>query len=272
MKQLICILTALVCILHIGAQGLAEPLCLPDFNSGKMIWIVRAGVSFNGVIGSARGTQKDIWEEGDWRGSYKPVYGPDLSFGFNKAICSSNLFWGSEIGIGTRGYKASATHYYSKVNKLPGNVTIYDSSSSTSDGILCTYNIKLTPGIIGYRYFIKDRMALDAHVGVFVSYDVFGHLKNHTTSRITSSYKGGGRDDYDEQTYKTKISKLKNMNKYDIGADIGVGFWFGKFNIDVSWQQGCIPIFDDGDEEISKDKKKGNYYSSNLEVKLGYAF
>lgn len=60
------ILKVLSCILvfttlffsHAQAKGINEAIQLPDFKNGKAIWIIRAGVGFNGFTGSNIETTK----------------------------------------------------------------------------------------------------------------------------------------------------------------------------------------------------------------------
>ena len=55
---------------HVQAKGINDAIQLPDFKSGKTIWVIRAGVGFNGFTGSninrqrgkAKRRERQFWE------------------------------------------------------------------------------------------------------------------------------------------------------------------------------------------------------------------
>ena len=76
----------------------------------------------------------------------------------------------------------------------------------------------------------------------------------------TSKY-GNNIKDTNTDT-STDIGDLDGYRNYDFGATGGIGFWFGHFNVDVSYQRGFISVFD-GDN---------TFFCDRLQMKFGYAF
>ncbi len=256
-------------------MGVGEALELPDFNSGKAVWVLRAGVGFNGVAGSAKETQDAIWDNGKWDGNFKSATGYVVSIGFNKSFGTHPLYWGMGLDLAMRGYKTSAEWSKSGTSQVSGGS---DYHKKTEEMTLSTYNVQFSPFTIGYKYTFLERMAADVHLGAYASYDFAGDFKTHMTDQIVSTSKYGNRNDFNENESKVKIGDLAGMRKYDVGINLGVGYWFGHFNLDFTWQRGFIPIYEGGDNEISVGGKKGNkreqgnFFSNNFQLRLGYAF
>ncbi len=275
MKKIALFLFALAATTTAGAKSVGETLELPDFSSGETVWIVRAGVGFNGVTGSNIDTQKAIWENGSWDGSFKSTAGYDFSVAFNKSFGESPMYWGMELALGMRGYKTDAEWKRSASSSVSGGS---DYHKKTEEGTLSAYNARFTPFMFGYKYTFLERMAADVHLGVFAGYDFAGNYKNYTTDHVVSTSKYGNRNDFKENTDKVSIGDIEGMRKYDAGLNLGIGYWFGNFNIDFTWQRGFVPIYEDGSDEISIGGKKGqkreagNLYSNNFQLRLGYAF
>lgn len=259
----------------VHGAGLGKTLQLPSFNSGKAVWILRAGVGFNGVAGSAKETQNAVWDNGKWDGSFKSVPGYVVSVGFNKSFGMHPLYWGMALDLGMRGYKTSAKWSKSGTSSVSGGS---DYHNKTEDLSLSTYNVQLSPFTIGYKYSFLERMAADVHLGVYAGYDFAGNFKTHTTDRIVSFSNYGNRNDFKENESKVEIGDIDGMHKYDVGINLGIGYWFGHFNLDFTWQRGFIPIYEGGDKEIYVGGKKGNkreqgnFFSNNFQLRLGYAF
>lgn len=257
------------------AKSVGETLELPDFSSGETVWIVRAGVGFNGVTGSNIDTQKAIWENSSWDGSFKSSAGYDFSVAFNKSFGENPMYWGMELAFGMRGYKTDAEWQKSASSSVSGG---YDYHKKTEEGTLSAYNVRFTPFTFGYKYTFLERMAADVHLGVFASYDFAGNYKKYTTDHIVSTSKYGNRNDFKENTDKVNLGDIEGMRKYDAGLNLGIGYWFGHFNIDFTWQRGFVPLYEGGSDEISIGGKKGqkrelgNLYSNNFQLRLGYAF
>ena len=259
MKRLV--LSFLVCATGLATQAQVTKLS-EGFTSGKTVWMVRAGASLNGASGDGVDATKDDWEKGKWDGSFGRALGGNVSIGFNKSFGSSPLYWGMELGAAMRGYKTSADWGKSASSTVAGS-RIYDSHTKTQTTTLNAYNAQLLPIIIGYKYLLNDKMAIDVHVGGFASYDFAGEIKSETSDHIYSySSKYGTRDTNNEDSNTVKIGDLDGYRNYDFGAVGGVGLWFGHFNVGVSYQRGFISIFE-GDN---------TYFCDKLQVRLGYAF
>lgn len=259
----------------LSAQAENNVLALPEFSSGKPVWIIKAGASFNSVVGSATKTTKTRWENNEYDGVFKYNTSYDVSFGFNKSFGKSPMYWGMDIKLGTRGYGTDAKYYKNETKKY--GIRFETAINETFS--LTTYNVYLSPFTFGYRYTFLERMAADIHLGIYASYDFAGKGKAYT-SKHKKDWQDGllylNRTEENESKYDIKDDD--NMHKYDAGINLGVGYWFGHFNIDFSWQRGFIPMFVDGDKMVSvgngkNDKMQaGNYYTNSFQLKLGFAF
>lgn len=262
MKRLV--LLFLVCITGLAAQ--AQVTKLPrGFTSGKTVWIIRAGASLNGASGDGIDATKDYWEKQkpnkkwSYSGDFKRTLGGSLSIGFNKSFGSSPLYWGMELGVATRSYKGEANWGYGASSSVSGG---YDSHTKAQTITLNAFNAQFTPICIGYRHIINDNMAVDIHVGGFASYDFAGKYKSEYEDHVYSTSKYGNNIKDTNTDTSTDIGDLDGYRNYDFGATGGIGFWFGHFNVDVSYQRGFISVFD-GDN---------TFFCDRLQMKFGYAF
>ena len=275
MKKFFLLLSLIMTATAMHGNGFGEALELPDFNSGKAVWMIRAGVGFNGVAGGAKETQKAIWENGSWDGSFTTIPGYVVSIGFNKSFGAHPLYWGMALDLGMRGYKTNAEWIARGTSQVTGGT---DYHKKTKDETLSTFNVQVSPITIGYKYTFLERMAADIHLGAFASYDFTGDYKVYTTDHIVSFSKYGNRNDFTEDESKIKLGDMEGMRKYDVGINLGIGYWFGHFNIDFTWQRGFIPIYEGGDKEITiggktgQKREQGNFFSNNFQLRLGYAF
>lgn len=261
---------AFTILLSFKAQ--AQKMELPNFNNGKVVWIIRAGINFNDVSGSNKETTKLQWNNNSWNGSFEKAIGYDVTLGFSKSFGNHPLYWGMELGMTTRGYKTSASWEKSGTSSISGGS---DYHGKFQDGTTLCHTVKISPFTIGYRYTFLEKMAADIHLGAYASYDFAGKYKSDYTDHIVSTSKYGNRDDKTTTTTEIKIKDYEGMRRYDAGINLGVGYWLGKFNIDFTWQRGFIPIYEGGDEQIKIGKethKCGNLFTNNFQLKLGYAF
>jgi len=269
MKKLLiscCLITAATASVH------ADVLELPDFNDGHAHWIVRTGIGFNDVTGDNIDTQKAMWEDKKMDGNFKSTTGFQVNIGFNKSFGKHPLYWGMNLGIGTRGYETEATKFSDTgtINTSVGNAG--SNSTTRQSGTLNTYNVMFSPFNIGYKYSFLGKMAVDVHLGAFVSYDFAGENKA-SSDRVVNYYAGKVKHESSES--KAKIGDIKTFNNFDAGMNLGFGVWYGHFNLDLSWQRGFIAIWDKGDEDVKigkKTRKQGNLYSSNLQLSVAYCF
>ncbi len=272
LKKLFFVALLMAAIVPVKAHVLGDALTLPEFNDGKTHWIFRAGLGINGVVGPNKETTNMQWEDGKWSGAFKAVSGYDFGFGFNKSFGHNPLYWGMELSLGMRGYKTNATKSSSTGAIHTSHGTAGASSNSVSEMSLVCYNAQLTPLSIGYKYSFLERMAVDLHVGAFVSYDFAGNMKTNYTHDV---HYFAGNNKHEENDSKVKISDIEGLNKHDIGMNLGVGYWYGHFNIDITWQRGFVPVYSTGDEDVKIGKntvKRGNLYSNSFQITLGYTF
>lgn len=191
-------------------------------------WYVRAGMSINNMAGY-------IDEDGVENGS---KIGGDFDFGFQRNIGKSGLYWGMELGIGSRGFSS----------KFDDIDEFYEEKASM-------WNIKYSPFTIGYKYSITDNFKLDGHIGGFVSYD-FAHSYNYKEAWSENGVIHEDEiDDWDEVDDK--------YNAFDAGLQVGIGAWWKRFNLDFTYQRGFVSAFDFRDVTA---------HSSNFIIRLGYAF
>lgn len=174
-------------------------------------WILRAGANFAGFCG-------DGADDLDRKFAY------DVALSFQKPLSDFGMFWGMELGLGTRGYSFSEDDY--EENSL-------------------AHNIRFSPFTFGYAYAINESVKIDAHLGAWLSYDLFGEW--------TSEYDG------DEESIK--INDIDDYNNLDYGVTFGIGVWYDRFNLDLSWQRGL--------SEVIKDSEMS---TNNMMICLGIAF
>lgn len=206
-------------------------------------WYARLGVSFDNIAGG-----NDLFKEG---GEYDEAdkttigskAGMDIDFGFQKPMGNSGLYWGMELGIGTRG--GSLKEEWEATD---------DDPASENKGHVMTWNLKYSPFTLGYKYALTDDIKLDGHVGVFFSYDFAGGTK----------YSWGDPEDEDE---KLSFSQLKDeewdYTAFDAGMQIGIGAWWKKINLDFTYQRGFCPCAKVYGHSLT---------SSNFMIRVGYAF
>lgn len=176
-----------------------------------------------------------------------------------------------ELSLGTRGYKTSATLNTGSSSHSGG----YDSHKAYDDETLFCHTAKFSPFTIGYKYTFLKNMAADVHLGAYASYDFAGNYKTKNRDVISSTSSYGNR--YSDKTTenKTSVYDLDGMRQYDAGFNLGIGYWYGRFNLDFTWQRGFVAIYDGGDEQITigrEERDKGYLYTNNFQLKVGYAF
>src|SRR5574344_1701047 len=146
-----------------------------------MLWFIRAGIDLNNVSASGFSSKSKV--------------GFNAGVEFNKTI-SGGLYWGSGLGLGSKGYKYS---------------------ESKVDETFNTLKIEI-PLNFGYKFDIAEDTRLDVHVGGFANYDVSGTLK-YTSGSNTKS---------------TNIGDLSGYKRFGAGVQFGAGVWYQKFNFDIT--------------------------------------
>lgn len=242
-------------------------------------WFVRLGLSCNNLTGDAMGLVKDEIEDdwkdfdeselGDGEKAEKARFGTrvnfDLMFGFNKYFGKTDLYWGMELGLGTRGGSYTGGEYKW--------ISDYVSSEGEDKCYVNTYNVKFVPFEIGYKFPVTDKLKIDAHLGVFVSFDYAGAYTEDEWR--TTTYNDG---DATKETFNESWSfgdDYADMYRFDAGLQLGVGVWFGRFNLNFTWQRGFAPYlgaFPFGDKWYDKNDNQKYFNSSNAILSLGVAF
>ncbi len=156
--------------------------------------------------------------------------GPDAIFGYNVGIAfdrpigSNGVFWNSGLLLATKGWKYK-----------------YSDSDGDYEEKLNANKLEI-PVTFGYKYKVNDDIAIDARIGGFANYDVFGKYKE--------KYDGG------EESYN--LDDLDDYDRFSAGVQFGVGGWYQKLNFNITYQNGLVK------QNESKEK--------NWMISLGYAF
>lgn len=227
-------LTALMGILALGAS--AQMLTSRTYTKAKnpTLWYARAGASFNNIAGLS---SIEFDADGE-KVSLGTKTGFVVDFGFQKAIGKSGLYWGMELGLGNRGFAVTE-----KIDE------------SEIKASLLAWNLTYSPFTIGYKYSVTDKIKIDAHFGGYLSYD-FAHS-------LSGKVDGHKIDDIDWDEFKDD----SGYEDFDGGIQLGIGMWYDRFNIDVTWQRGFGTMVNEIDGESTKTG-----CSSNLMLRLGIAF
>jgi len=246
MKKLLLVAMASVMALGASAQIMTSRTMVKS--KKPTIWYARVGLSLNNAAGG-----NEVFEDDDdnFSASIKPKAGMSIDFGFQRPISKGGLYWGMELGIGTRG-GAYSTEYTSKDYND-------EEVRETENSSLLTWNIKYSPFTFGYKYSLTDDIKIDAHIGIFASYDFAGSAKTKF------EYNSGSED-----SESLSISELEDefdFQSLDAGLQLGAGIWYKKFNVDLTWQKGFIPA-----ASVYNGSDDYDLTSSNFMIRLGYAF
>jgi hypothetical protein len=145
-------------------------------------------------------------EEGE---SADSKVGYNFTWGFQKPITDFNLYYDFDLGLGSRGYKLD------------------------DDGSFIAHNIQVAPVNIGWKPTLTDNLKFDVHIGAYASFDYAGKLKSDDYSIKLGDF----IDLLDEEDISYK--------RFDVGLNVGVGVWYDRFNLDLSYQAGCIEMVPD---------------------------
>jgi hypothetical protein len=153
---------------------------------------------------------------GDYIKETSSKTGYNFVYGFQKPITDFDLYWDMNFGLGSRGYKYSEYDY---------------------DESFIAHNIQLSPVNIGWKPSITSNIKIDVHAGAYVSFD----------------YAGKGKWEYsDGESGSQSLSDLNDelkedgdsYKRFDVGINIGVGVWYDRFNLDLTYQTGFIDAID----------------------------
>lgn len=194
MKKLLIAIVAL----SIGIAGQAQLRTSRTFvktKSQRAEWILRVGASFNSMPGLDFEHPSEDVKVGGKTGFV-------VDFGFNKYFKESKLYWGMDLGVGTRGASFNLPDSRYKDEHCKTGVTKYD--------------VKFSPFIIGYKFSMGEKLQIDPHLGAYISYD------------FAESLSGTDESYYDPDA----------ENIFDYGIQVGAGVWFDRFNLDLTYQRG----------------------------------
>ncbi len=183
----------------------------------------KVGLNVNGMVGAGASDMD----------ATKARAGYDLNFGFQRPMGSVGLYWGMEYGLTSRGYKTSKS---------------FEDYSETTKEI--RHDIIWSPFVFGFRKNLVGDLDIDAHTGLFMSCDYTG--KDKTTIKASGH----------KESNSTTITNSGSCNRFDAGLKFGVGLWYKRYNLDLSYRQGFVHMFV-GDKATD---------SSNFIVSLGIAF
>lgn len=144
--------------------------------------------------------------------------GYDVTLGLQKAIKGGRFYYGPELGVTSRGFQLE----YKGSNWW--NVIEYGGLS---------HGVFVSPLNFGFQQRLSNKLTLDAHVGLPVTYYYCDDIEDD-----------GMSDDYDG---------------WDFNMKLGVGVWIKRFNIDLSYRHGFLETWGEGQ-------------SNNVMLGLGYRF
>lgn len=252
MKKIVLFATTLLMAATASAQKVSSTTYVKERSHTQ--WYVRLGMSINNAAGAGDILDAIKTDEDCEDVSAGSKVGMALDFGFQKNIGKSGLYWGMELGIGSRG--ASMTEKFPADDEYP---------AGKNKGHFSSWNVKYSPFTFGYKYALTDDIKLDGHIGAFVSYDFSGKTK----------FSWGDGDE--EELSFSEIKDKYDFQCFDAGMQIGIGVWWKKFNLDFTYQRGFVPAA----TVYTKSYEGTGYYydmvenelkSSNFMIRLGYAF
>lgn len=203
MKKILFVLVAIFVCGTINAQ-LVTSTSFKETRA-KTLWYVKAGM-----------TMANMSADGESAGN---LVGYNVGIAFDRPV-GGGVFWGMGLTLGTKGYKFSEGGYEVKLNANKLEIPIN----------------------LGYKYSINEDFAVDARVGGFVNYDVFGKYSEDD-----------GRD-----SESVNLGDLEDYDRFSAGIQFGVGVWYQHLNFNITYQNGLVK---------QNEAKERNWMFS-----LGYAF
>ena len=184
----------------------AQLVTSTSFKKGKAAttWYVKAGATLANM--SSEGESADA------------LFGYNVGLAFDRTIGSGGMFWGSGLQLATKGFKFGYDGEEVKLN---------------------VHKLEL-PLNLGYKLGVSDDLAIDARVGGFVNFDLFG--------KMTEEYDG------DEES--VNIGDIDDYERLSAGLQFGVGVWYQ--NLNFTYQAGLLE---------ANDMKEKNWM-----ISVGYAF
>lgn len=167
------------------------------------------------------------WSEGE-QSLRKAGY--ELIVGFQKKFGTKGLYWGAEGGFSSSGFR------HARVDE-------YEQSEMR-------HSILISPAIVGYKQNLTERISFDAHLELYASVDYAGKTKY---------------EEEEQEEVETKMGDWKDFSRFDMGLRMGLGLWYDRYNLDLTWQRGFISRWDDKYYDCSM-------YTSNIMLRLGISF
>jgi len=204
MKKFLFFVAATFVCSTIGAQVVTST----SFKKAKAgtVWYVKAGANIANA--SANGESADA------------IFGYHIGIAFDRPIGTNGVFWNSGLQLATKGWKYSDDGDETKLNA----------------------NKLEIPLTFGYKYKVNDDIAVDARIGGFVNYDVFGKYK----------------ETYDGEEESVNLGDLDSYDRFSAGIQFGVGIWYQRLNLNITYQGGLV--------------KQNEAKERNWMIGLGYAF
>lgn len=198
---------ALVAI--VSATASAQVVTSTSFKKAKTgtVWYLKAGANIANVS----------MDGGDGPDA---IFGYNIGIAFDRPIGGSGVFWNSGLQLATKGWKYS----------------------DGDDEVKLNANKLEIPVTFGYKYKINDDIAVDARLGGFVNYDVFGKYK----------------EKYGNEEESCNLGDLEDYDRFSAGIQFGVGVWYQKLNFNITYQKGLV--------------KQNEAKEKNWMISLGYAF
>lgn len=206
MKKFLFLVAAAFICSTVGAQVVTST----SFKKAKAgtVWYLKAGMNI-----------ANISFDGDGDGPDANV-GYNVGIAFDRPMGSSGAFWGMGLQLATKGCKFGEGDYEEK---------------------LTAHKLEI-PLNFGYKYRVNDDIAVDARVGGFANYDVFGKYKIK-------------EDGYEESV---SLGDLEEYDRFSAGIQFGIGVWYQKLNLNITYQNGLV--------------KQNEGKEKNWMISLGYAF
>lgn len=195
MRKLVTIVVVLLLCTNIQAQivsSTSRSIKTQKARPSETEWLLRFGMNVMNFAGDgAEGIDSKI--------------GYNFNIEFNKPIGDAGGYWGMNLGLGSRGFKADETE-------------------------CIAHNVQYSPITFGWKIGVADNIRIDPHVGFYASYDFTSKMKENGEDISWGDFADALSIDY---------------NGYDVGLNAGVGVWYDRFNLDFCYQRGFIDAFTD---------------------------
>lgn len=192
-KYLFLLIAAFVCS-SVNAQ-LVTTSSYTKKKKQKATWYVKAGANI------ANTSMDDV--------DLSSIFGYHIGIAFDKPIGSKGVFWSLGLQLATKGWKYSE-----------------DDDGWDYEEKLNVNKIEI-PLTFGYKYAINDDITVEARVGAFANYDLWGKLTEEDNGD-KEEYDLGDLDDY------------YGYDRFSAGIVAGVGVWYQKFNFNITYERGFV--------------------------------